>query len=287
MPTMDSHGKAVSIPVTMSNRYDVLVLGGTAEANQLADVLARRGVAAVLSYAGRTENPKQPPIPFRVGGFGGVEGLVRYILDHRIRVVIDATHPFAAQMSTNAVEAIAETGVKLIALERPPWIEAPGDKWLRVPSLEAAANALGKAPRRVFLGIGRMHLDVFASAPQHAYLVRLIDPPRGKLPLPHLSVVVARGPFTFANDKALFEERRIDVVVAKNSGGAAAEAKILAARKLGLQVVMVDRPAIPARPSVTTIEDVLAVLATEVRLPEPVVSPSTSALPAKQPMRRW
>mgnify|MGYP001809629759 CR=1 FL=1 len=252
----------------MTVRYDVLILGGTSEANQLAEALARRGVAAILSYAGRTENPKPPPIAWRVGGFGGPEGLAAWIETHRVRVVVDATHPFAARMSANAVAACATSGARLVALERPPWVETAGDCWTRVPDLEAARDALGRAPKRVFLGMGRLHVEAFAAAPWHAYVVRLVDPPKGKPLLPHLSVIVARGPFTLANDLALLKDRRIDVIVAKNAGGTAAEAKILAARKLGLPVIMVDRPAIPERPTVATVEAVLEGLAGEVRLVE-------------------
>lgn len=240
----------------------LLILGGTADANRLAAaVAAEPRIAAVLSFAGRTETPKLPPIPSRIGGFGGVAGLIDYLGAERIDRVVDATHPFAAQMSRNAVDACAAAGVPLLALERAPWQAERGDRWIEVDDLPAAAVALGAAPRRVFLGIGRQNLDLFANHPQHAYLVRLVDPPRGPLPLTNVEVVVARGPFDRASDRALLAAHRIELVVAKNAGGEAAVAKIEAARDLGLPVVMVRRPAIPPRRTVASVAEVMDWLA--------------------------
>ena len=236
----------------------VLILGGTADANRLVAAVAKAPrIDAVLSYAGRTENPTPPPIPWRVGGFGGIDGLVNYLCTEKIARVVDATHPFAAQISAHAVAACAIAGVPLLALERPPWKRGPGDRWIEVDDLAAAAGALGSAPRRVFLGIGRQHIEVFAAHPQHAYLLRLVDPPRAPLPLQGAEVIVARGPFDYAGDRAMLTQRRIDIVVARNAGGEAASAKIEASRYLGLPVVMVRRPLIPAREKVETIVEVL------------------------------
>ncbi len=236
----------------------VLILGGTADANRLvAEIAGNSRIDAVLSYAGRTENPTPPPITWRVGGFGGVDGLVDYLRAENIARVIDATHPFAARMSANAVAACALADVPLLALERAPWQRASGDRWLEVDSIVAAAEALGAAPRRVFLGIGRQYLDVFAAHPQHHYLVRLVDRPRASLPLREADVIVARGPFALAGDRAMLMEHRIDIVVARNAGGDASYAKIEAARALGLPVVMVRRPFIPAREKVEGVADVL------------------------------
>jgi len=241
-----------------STRLRVLILGGTTEANRLAAALAiDPRIDAVLSYAGRTENPTPPPISWRVGGFGGIDGLVEYLRAEKIARVIDATHPFAAQMSAHAVAACARAGVSLLALKRPPWQRVPGDQWIEVDDVAAAAEALGTVPRRVFLGIGRQHLKIFAAHPQHSYLVRLIDPPRAPLPLSGAEVIVARGPFDLAGDRAMLTKHRIEIVVARNSGGDAAFAKIAAARDLGLPVVMVRRPFIPAREKVETIAEVL------------------------------
>lgn len=235
----------------------VLVLGGTADANALAARLAADGFDAMLSYAGRTENPKVPPIPFRVGGFGGIAGLAAFLKAGGFSHLIDATHPFAAQMSSHAVAAAAEAGVPLLALERPPWMAQPGDNWSEVETLVQAAEVLGETPRRVFLAIGRLHLDAFASQPQHSYLVRLVDPPQGDLPLPDIEVVVARGPFDLAGDLAMLRAFRADVVVAKNAGGPAAYAKIAAARELGIPVILQRRPEVPQRPVVESVNAVM------------------------------
>jgi precorrin-6A/cobalt-precorrin-6A reductase len=224
----------------------ILLLGGTTEANLVAQAIAKAGLAAVYSYAGRTEAPMGQPIHMRVGGFGGVEGLRAYIEAEGITHVIDGTHPFAAQMSTNAVTACEAEGVPLIALERAPWVAGEGDRWTHVPDIATAVVALAGPPRRVFLAVGRQHVDAFADQPQHHYLLRLVDEPKGPLPFP-AEVVVARGPFNLAGDTALLRQHGTEVVVAKNAGGKGAVAKIAAARALGLAVVMIDRPVMPPR----------------------------------------
>jgi precorrin-6A/cobalt-precorrin-6A reductase len=259
---MDSQGVGMSSLRAMTSSpikpLRVLILGGTADANRLVAEIARDlRIEAVLSYAGRTENPTPPPITWRVGGFGGADGLVDYLRAENIARVIDATHPFAAQMSANAVVACGLAKVPLLALERAPWQRASGDRWIDVDDIVAAAEALGAAPRRVFLGIGRQYLDVFAAHPQHHYLVRLVDPPRAPLPLREPGVIVARGPFDLAGDRAMLMDHRIDIIVARNAGGDAAYAKIEAARLLGLPVVMVRRPFTPAREKVERVAEVL------------------------------
>jgi precorrin-6A/cobalt-precorrin-6A reductase len=239
----------------------VLLLGGTTEAAAMARALAGAGVDAVYSYAGRTESPVPQPLPMRVGGFGGVSGLAAWLKAEGITHVIDATHPFAARMSRNAVEAAAITGLPLIAHERAPWQAGDGDRWTHVPDLGHAMAALGTAPRRVFLAIGRQTIDAFAAAPQHHYLLRLVDPPTDPLPLPDARAIIARGPFTPEGDRALLQDHRIDIIIAKNAGGAGAEAKLTAARQLGLPVILIDRPAVPDRPVARTVDQVMAWLA--------------------------
>jgi precorrin-6A/cobalt-precorrin-6A reductase len=236
---------------------NVLVLGGTLEASALCRALAEARVPATLSYMGRVERPKPQPIPVRIGGFGGVPGLVAYLRDHAVTHVVDATHPFAAQMSANAVQACAETGTPLIALTRPAWEPGPGDTWQRVPDMAAAVAALAGPPRRVMLAIGRMHLADFAAQPQHHYLLRLVDEPGELPPLPHHTVVVDRGPFSAEADKALMRTHAIDLVVSKNAGGTGSVSKLIAARALGLPVLMIDRPRIPPRPVAHDIPAVL------------------------------
>lgn len=223
----------------------VLLLGGTSEASRLARILADAGVDAVFSYAGRTEAPVEQPLPLRIGGFGGAAGLAEYLRDRGVTHLIDATHPFAARISANAIAAAATAGIPLLAVERPAWRAGPGDHWTDVADFDAAAAALPAGGARVFLAIGRQNLDAFASRANH-YLLRLVDRPTAQ-PLPDCTVVIARGPFDAAGDAALMRDHRITHVVAKNSGGAGAEAKLIAARGLGLPVVMIQRPALPAR----------------------------------------
>ena len=238
----------------------ILLLGGTTEASQLARALAARGLDAVFSYAGRTEAPVPQPLPTRIGGFGGAEGLVAWLGAEGISHVIDATHPFAAGMSRNAVVACTALGLPLLAYERSPWAPGPGDDWRRVPDIAAAVAVLPEPPARVFLAIGKLHLAEFATRPQHHYLLRLVDAP-GALPLPDAAAVIARGPFTLHDDLALLQSHGIGLVVAKNSGGSGARAKLDAARALRLPVILIDRPALPARRAVDSVEQVLRWLA--------------------------
>lgn len=236
----------------------VLLLGGTSEASRLAAALAGAGVDAVFSYAGRTADPIPQPLPTRVGGFGGIAGLVGFIEAEHITHVVDATHPFAAGMSGNAIAAAEITGVKLIALERRPWQRQAGDNWHEVADVEAAVSDLPVEPTRVFLAIGRQNVDAFAARPEHHYLLRFVDTPAAALPLPNCEVVVARGGFSVAGDTELMRSRGIGWVVSKNAGGATAGAKIAAARALGLSITMIARPDIPARPVVETVGEVMA-----------------------------
>lgn len=233
------------------------MLGGTTEASQLAHAFAAQGVDAVFSYAGRTANPVPQPLPTRTGGFGGVQGLCDYLRANRITHIVDATHPFAAQMSRNAAEASLACGVQLLALERAPWQAEAGDDWVHVPDMAGAVAALPDAPTQVFLAIGKQNLAAFAVKPQHHYLLRLVDPPAG-LTLPKTSIIIARGPFDVAGDTALLQDHQITHIVAKNAGGIGAEAKILAARRLGVAVIMIDRPTLPPRRIVASVAQVLA-----------------------------
>ena len=236
----------------------VLLLGGTTEASRLAETLAKAGLEAVFSYAGRTAQPVAQPLPTRVGGFGGVAGLVAYLQAEGITHVIDATHPFAAGMSRNAHTACTQTGVALLRLERAAWAPQAGDNWTQVPDLETAASALPQAPARVFLAIGKQNLEVFAAKPQHHYLLRLVDAPDAALPLPETTVLLARGPFTKEGDTALLQEHRITHVIAKNAGGSGARAKLDAARKLGVPVIMAQRPALPKAQTAGSVNEVMA-----------------------------
>lgn len=236
---------------------NVLILGGTSDASVLARAIAAAGVRAVYSYAGRVETLAAQPVPVRVGGFGGVDGLVAYVRKNAITHVVDATHPFASGMSRNAVAACAQCGVPLLALVRAPWQAVAGDDWQFVADTEAAVAALSGPARRVFLAIGRQSLPAFAAQPRHHYVVRLVDPPGDSVPLPDCTIVIARGPFDVAGDRALLEKNRIDVVVSKNSGGDGARAKLDAARALGLSVIMIDRPILPQREETDSVDAVM------------------------------
>ncbi|MET3709889.1 precorrin-6A/cobalt-precorrin-6A reductase [Sphingomonas trueperi] len=230
---------------------NILLLGGTTEASALARLLAKHGVPATLSYAGRTEAPRAQPIPVRVGGFGGVEGLAAYLRAARVTHLVDATHPFAATMSANALAAAQLAGVPLVALTRPAWVPVSGDRWTRVADIRGAVAALGGAPRRILLALGRMHVADFAAMPQHHYVLRFVDAPAVSPILPHHTLIVDRGPFTPEGDRALMEAHGIDRVVCKNAGGRGAEAKLIAARALGIPLLMIDRPTLPPRAEVT------------------------------------
>jgi precorrin-6A/cobalt-precorrin-6A reductase len=236
----------------------LLILGGSGEAADLARALAGdQRYDVTLSLAGRTSEPAQLPGRLLTGGFGGAKGLARMLAEDRFDLVIDATHPFAVQMKANAVEAARAAGVPLVAIRRPAWVPREGDRWTMVESLDAAAEAIGEQPRRVFLTTGRMELAPFRSAPQHLYIVRSVEAPSPKELPPRVELIAARGPFNLADERALLDARAVDVIVTKNSGGAGAAPKLEAARALSLPVIMVARPDLPEAPSVPTVADAL------------------------------
>jgi precorrin-6A/cobalt-precorrin-6A reductase len=237
----------------------ILILGGTAQARHLAERLRpRRDLDITLSLAGRTASPAPQPVPTRVGGFGGVVGLADYLRSERIDALIDATHPYAATISAHAVEAARQTGVPLVVLRRPPWVARTGDRWTEVGDVPAAVAALGAAPRRVFVALGRNEVGTLLAAPQHHYVIRSVDPVEPPLALPKAFYITGRGPFSEAHDRDLMRAHGIEVVIAKNSGGEATYGKIAAARGLGIEVIMLRRPNPPAAPAADTIDEVLA-----------------------------
>lgn len=244
----------------------VLVLGGVAEARDLASRLAAApGRAVTLSLAGRTRAPRLPQgCAVRIGGFGGAEGLARWIAAGGVAALVDATHPFARRISAHAEAAAAATGTPLVVLERPPWTEVPGDRWIRVPDMPAAAAALGgllgddpgPGSGQALLAIGRQELAAFRIVPGLRCLVRSVEPPDPVDLPPGAETLLARGPFDVAAERALLSARGIVAVVAKNSGGDATYGKIAAARALGLPVILIDRPARPG--AATTVDEALA-----------------------------
>ena len=232
----------------------VLLLGGTREAVELARALAGNpGVETTYSLAGRTRRPASVPVPVRTGGFGGPDGLAAYLRDTNIDLVVDATHPYAETMSAHAALACERESVPRLVLHRPPWTPGPGDRWVEVSDTAAAARALPALGRRAFLTVGGRDLESFRQVEGVSFLVRSVESPAIALDAARFEVVLARGPFDLESECRLLESRAIDVVVSKNSGGAAAHAKLKAARALGLPVVMIERPAPPPGPRVETV----------------------------------
>ncbi|WP_084729587.1 cobalt-precorrin-6A reductase [Streptacidiphilus neutrinimicus] len=243
----------------------VLVLGGTTEARLLAEALAADPAYEVTtSLAGRLAAPRLPAGRVRIGGFGGPEGLAAWLRAEAVHAVVDATHPFAAAMSAHAAAGADAAGVPLLVLRRPGWEPVPGDRWHRVASLAEAAALLPRLGARVLLTTGRNDLSPFAGPDRLPeldalwFLTRSVDPPSGPLPA-NVEVLQARGPFTVEQELALLRDRRIDVLVTKDSGGAATAPKLTAARELGLPVVVVRRPPVP--PGVTRASDPAGALA--------------------------
>lgn len=242
----------------------MLLLGGTGEARRLAAALATDpAIRVVSSLAGRVANPTLPAGEVRVGGFGGPDGLAAWLRDERVGAVVDATHPFAARISASAAQATAKIPVPFLVLSRPGWTAQPGDDWHRVPSLAAAAETVATLGERVFLSTGRQGLAAFAHLRRQWFLVRSVDPP--DRPAPHRRhVILHRGPFTVDGEVALLRQYAIETVVTKDSGGELTSAKLVAARRLGLPVVMIDRPpagAAAASSNLSTVDTVEAAVA--------------------------
>ena len=237
----------------------VLILGGSAEGRELAARLHERGVAVVSSLAGRVPDPVLPPGEVRVGGFGGTDGLAGYLRSRRIQTVVDATHPFAARITANAVEACTKTGTELVVLHRPPWTPHGGDNWRAVPDLDAAATALQQCgdDARVLLSTGRQGVRAFRGNPQRFWLRAVHPPDDADLP-PRCELILDRGPFTVEAERELFRQKQFDVLVSKNSGGGMTAAKLAVARERHLPVVMVQRPPLP--PGVPAVDSVAAAL---------------------------
>ena len=262
MPTMDSQradAAGSGALASESGMKRILILGGTTQARELAERLAKRGeLEVIVSLAGRTKSPAPQPVPVRTGGFGGVAGLAKYLGEERIDALVDATHPYANIISANAAAAARQAGVALITFRRPPWRAVAGDRWTEAVDVGDAVRKLGERPRRVFVTLGRTELAPLTVAPQHFYLIRSVDPVEPPLPLPRVNYVTDRGPFSAADDRALMSAHAIDAVIAKNSGGTATYGKIAAARALGIDVIMLRRPAPPDAPAVETVDEVIA-----------------------------
>ncbi len=236
----------------------LLILGGTGEAAELAAKVANiQEIEAISSLAGRTREPSVPLGDLRIGGFGGVAGLVKYLHQMKIDLLIDATHPFATQIAFNAADAAMEVKVPRLKLIRQPWQEVNGDRWIKVDSIKIAAEVLENQSQRVFLSIGRQEIGAFAHLHQTWFLMRMIDPPEANTLVPPGILLCDRGPFNLHNEREILNHHQIDTIVSKNSGGDATYAKIIAARELQLKVVMVNRPPVPPGEQVTDVDEAL------------------------------
>jgi precorrin-6A/cobalt-precorrin-6A reductase len=219
----------------------ILILGGTAEARELAAALDSVGVGVTSSLAGRVARPRLPAGEVRIGGFGGPDALARWLVEHRVRAVVDATHPFAERISASAAQAAPQAGVELLRLARPGWSERPGDRWTWADDLGEAAAAIPSLGARVLLTSGRQGLAAFADVDGAWFLIRCVDPPEPPLP-PHHELLLDRGPYTLEGERALVEKHAIDLVVTKDSGGTHTAAKLDVARERDLPVIVVRRP---------------------------------------------
>ncbi|MFJ8582104.1 cobalt-precorrin-6A reductase [Micromonospora sp. NPDC093277] len=236
----------------------VLILGGTAEARALAALIADQpALAVVSSLAGRVADPRLPVGEVRIGGFGGAAGLTRWLTEHHIDAMVDATHPYATRMRTAAVDAATTAGVAHLRLERPGWTAQQGDRWHRVPNVDAAVRMLPTLGRRVLLTTGRQSIAAFLPLSGLWILARVVDAPADPIPA-HVQLLRSRGPYTLSGELDLMRTHRIDVLVTKDSGGPLTEAKLAAARHLGLPVLMIDRPApLASSTVVTTVEEAM------------------------------
>lgn len=217
------------------------MLGGTAEARELAAALDRAGIRVVSSLAGRVSRPRLPAGEVRIGGFGGPEGLADWLAEHGIAAVADATHPFAERISASAAQACPAAGVPLVRLERPGWSERGGDRWHWVNDVDRAAALVPQLGRRVFLTTGRQGLSAFADVTSAWFLVRCVEEPPPPLPAWH-QLVLDRGPYALEGELELIDRHAIDLLVTKDSGGSSTYAKLEAARSRGLPVIVVRRP---------------------------------------------
>ena len=241
----------------------LLILGGTAEARGLADAAHARfagRLRVTTSLAGRTSTPAEPKGELRRGGFGGAAGLADYLGAAQIDLVIDATHPFATQITAAAQAACHVRDLPLLALTRSRWRARSDDRWIEVADAAEAASILPDLGRRAFLTIGQRGIAAFAPLSGVHFLVRLIEPPAAALPLRSYEILLGRGPFTLEDERRIMQRHAIEVLIAKDSGGEATAAKLEAARLLRIPVVMLRRPDPPGT-SVATIDDALCWIA--------------------------
>jgi precorrin-6A/cobalt-precorrin-6A reductase len=245
----------------VTDRRRLLILGGTAESRELAalavDAFGDR-LDVVTSLLGRTDDPVPLAGQVRRGGFGGASGLAAFLREERFDLIVDATHPFATQISDHAAAAATEVALPHLVLLRPAWRPAAGDRWIEVADITAAAAQLASLGRRVWLTVGSREFSAFAALTETWFLVRRVEPPATSIGLPNVHVILGRGPFAFADERRVITEHRIDALVCRASGGASGEAKLVAAREAGLPVIMIARPPPGPAPTVETPQTALA-----------------------------
>ncbi len=232
----------------------VLLLGGTEEAYRLAEKIAQEpDWCCITSLAGVTRNPKIPPGELIKGGFGGVEGMAGYLRERGVSALIDATHPFADQISRNAFETCGKTGTPLLRLERPPWPAQP--HWQCKSNVKEAARFFQNREERVLLTIGRQEADEFHISPSSYFLVRMIDPPDSPLKISNHDLLLMRGPFSVESERRILRDNRIDWLITKNSGGKSGSNKLIAAEEEGVSVCLINRPELPDGEKVETVDE--------------------------------
>ena len=243
----------------MARQKRVLILGGTGDSLKLTALASTIPELEIInSLAGRTRQPVITSTPTRIGGFGGVSGLINYLREQEIDLLIDATHPFAGQISRNAAIASSELNIPRLMLVRPPWQKVEGDRWIEVENNEVAIKVLPKLGSRIFLSIGRQELTSYAHLKYLWFLIRTIDILKLDSLVPPGKILTERGPFSLEDERSLLEKYEIEAMVSKNSGGDATYAKIIAARELGISVVMIQRPSLPEGEQVSDVESAVA-----------------------------
>ena len=245
----------------------ILVLGGTGDSARLIPQLAALpNVELIASLAGRTPKPNIPQVcQVRMGGFGGVDGLVNYLKTEKIGLLLDMTHPFAAQISHNAAIAAESVGIPRLLFCRPAWGEEEGDRWIEAMDHRAAAMLIPKITDRVFLTIGRQELSAFAGVPNCWFLMRMITMPPIEMLRPLGEILLDQGPFDLDKEVQLLIQYNIGAIVSKNSGGTAAQAKIVAARNLGLPIIMIPRPKLPNGEVVSDLDTIVPWVQSQIR----------------------
>lgn len=234
-----------------------LLLAGTGEAKDIAQGLADTGLSAIASLAGATRAPKSLAIPMRIGGFGGAAGFRAYLDEAGITAVLDATHPYAADITARTAAICHEIGLPYLQVLRPEWRPEPGDNWTVIDQEEDAALYV-QPGQTVFLGTGRQTLGKFANLAGAEVICRQIDPPTGPFPFSGGRFLVGRPPFPVADEVALFESLGVNWLVVKNAGGERSRTKLIAARQLAIPVLMIRRPCMPDVARVETVADAVA-----------------------------